>query len=74
MEVLLHLEGKEGDLQIIKKIYTCPILLNGFFLLSTNSDLDVPTFLKEKEKLHPLMPGKLMHALSWAADEGSAFL
>lgn len=45
-----------------------------FFLLSTNSDLDVPTVLKEKEKLHPLMPGKLMHALSWAADEGSAFL
>lgn len=45
-----------------------------FCLLSTSFDLDVSFFLDEKEKLHPLMSGKLMHALSWAADEGSAFL
>ena len=27
-----------------------------------------------QEKLYALMSGKLLHALSWAADEGSALL
>lgn len=45
-----------------------------FSILSTNFDLDVSFVLDKKEKLHALMSGEVMHALSQAPDEGSAFL
>lgn len=45
-----------------------------FSILSTDFDLDVSFFLDKKEKLHALMSGKVIHTLSQAPDEGSAFL
>lgn len=68
--------GKEMTFQIL----TVQIPLEKYVTLalsltSADLDLDVPFFLLMKRRnLYPLMSCKIMHALCWAADEGSIFL
>jgi len=68
--------GKRNDLSNLDRPNTFrKICYMAFSLTSADLDLDVPFFLLMKRRnLYPLMSHKIMHALCWAADEGSIFL